>query len=165
MTCVETVVGLVVCRQWIYYSMHCAVLNFCIGHLYNRSASVCDKLPRELIQYSRKYVHIFWWIQTSQKTEYVLSTVIGDSLQLHRAEHRLNDMEKPRSDDVLWNLPDYLFSLIEDDHSQSTSYCQVWALNESKNQAKRKKKISEKRFKLLMHAYCVLCLGMKCYQL
>ena len=48
-----------------------------------------------------------------------------DLYQLHRAEHRLTDMEKPRSDDVLWNLPDYLFSLIEDDHSQSASYSQV----------------------------------------
>jgi len=33
-------------------------------------------------------------------------------------------MEKPRSDDVLWNLPDYLFSLIEDDWSQSANHSQ-----------------------------------------
>ena len=46
-------------------------------------------------------------------------------LQLSDAEHRLTEMEKPRSDDVLWNLPDYLFSLIDDDHSQSDSRHQV----------------------------------------
>jgi len=41
--------------------------------------------------------------------------------QMHHAENRLNDMEKPRSSDVLWHLPDYLFSLIEDDHLQSSN--------------------------------------------
>jgi len=46
-------------------------------------------------------------------------------LQLSDAEHRLTEMEKPRSDDVLWNLPDYLFSLIDEDHSQSDSHHQV----------------------------------------
>jgi len=56
---------------------------------------------------------------------FIVLVLLCCQYQLHRAEHRLTDMEKPRSDDVLWNLPDYLFSLIEDDHSLSASYSQV----------------------------------------